>query len=276
MKRITFILMLIVLGLLTSRLDAQNLNLSSSKAEVKAILGTPNRITRGKYEQTWWYGKSYIKFRDNKIVTYYNGPNLKFEIPPREKRSIQFLDLKSNKNDTLSLLGTPFSLTVDKNGKETWQYDTAFIQFERNKIIGYNGKDRLRIILKPAYKSYEKHVKVGSRPNTVIQLLGTPTHMSVEGEISTWWYGNRYVIFKDGRVKYTDNFNTEVIKQKHIRPRPKHRGYDYKTLESRKRLKPQSLRHRRNLLNVRMKRDVVYEDQFDYQEYQPHADRSGQ
>jgi len=276
MKRLTIIVILIIAGSLHHEIRAQHLNLTSSKADVKSLHGNPTRISRGKYEQTWWYGKSYIKFRSNKIVTYYNGPALKFKILPREKQTIQFLNLNSSKNDTLSLLGTPYSISIDKEEKETWQYGTAFIQFKHDKIIGYNGKERLKMNLRPSYRSYEKKVKVGSRPNTVIQLLGTPTHMSNEGEIATWWYGNRYVIFKNEKVKYTDDFNKEEIKAEHIKPRPKNRGYDYETLESRKRLKPQSLRYRKNLLNIRMKRNVVYDEPNEYKEEPAHADKSGQ
>ncbi|HKW39217.1 MAG TPA: J domain-containing protein [Burkholderiales bacterium] len=100
----------------------------STLGDVYAIQGIPT-LTRG---DTWYYGKSTIRFEQGKVVSWTQHPDNPLRIArdqPVELREGVF-DVGSSKDEVRLIQGTPVSET-----EKVWDYGTSRVYFEHNRVV---------------------------------------------------------------------------------------------------------------------------------------------
>ena len=196
MKRTTIIMIFVSLFFISytsiSQQGGKYLSIGSTKEEVLQILGTPSDIIGN----MWFYRLSSITFRNDRIVGYSGGSNLKIKIFPAKKAEKNYLDLNSPKDDVLSILGTPSDIIGNM-----WCYRLSSITFRNDRVVGYTGGKSLKFILKPNFSGQGSRkerigVFVGSTKNDVIFSIGTPS--DIIGNM--WFYRLSSITFRNDRV----------------------------------------------------------------------------
>jgi len=174
--------------------------IGSNSEEVLLVQGAPSRI----HGQTWIYGLSEIQFKNGLVWRYNNfDGSLKVQMLPRteaDQPPPAFITIGSTQNDVLLVQGTPTRVEQDK-----WFYGFAEIRFKNGHLIEYDnyfGTLKMRLVpAVPAGPQGKKVFTVGSSPDEVLALQGTPT--SVHGNL--WSFDFSSVFFRDGRVQYVTN-----------------------------------------------------------------------
>jgi hypothetical protein len=109
--------------------------------------------------------------------------------------------LGSTEADVVAIQGLPTRIQG-----QTWIYGISEIQFKDAKVSRYNNFDgTLRVRLDPPalpYGDIPPFFTLGSTPNEVLLVQGTPTRI----EVQSWFYGFSEIRFKSGRVASYDNY----------------------------------------------------------------------
>ena len=176
----------------TSIISAAGISLGASKSEVIKVLGEPDSLS----SNTWWYGSSRISFRNGKVDSYSQGSvDLKIKLKVSNDRVPEFINLESNKEDVIKILGAPNSLSSN-----TWWYGSSRISFRNNKVNSYSkGSVDLKIKLIPKIEKDKKdilNIDLGSSKSEVLYILGEPDSLSS----NTWWYGSSRISFRNDKV----------------------------------------------------------------------------
>jgi hypothetical protein len=108
--------------------ESGGITVGSTLGEVYTIQGIPT-LTQG---DTWYYGKSSIRFGQGKVVSWTQHPDNPLRIArdqPLELREGLFY-LGSTKDEVRSIQGTPVSET-----ETVWDYGPSRVYFEHNRVV---------------------------------------------------------------------------------------------------------------------------------------------
>jgi len=171
------------------RLSSGYFTTGSTKDEVLAIQGTPDRFT----ERSLHYGTSDVFFRDGRVLSWYNGyPKLKVRMPPTSSTDKTYFAVGSTKDEVLAIQGTP-----DRFTDSSFHYGTSDVFFQNGRVVSwYNGYPKLRARMLPATSTDKRFFTVGSTKDEVLAIQGTPDRFTERA----LHYGTSDVFFKDGRV----------------------------------------------------------------------------
>jgi len=100
----------------------------STLGDVYAIQGIPT-LTEG---DTWYYGKSSIRFEQGKVVSWTEHPDTPLRIARNQPVELRdgIFDIGSSKDEVRSIQGTPVSET-----ETVWDYGTSRVYFEHNRVV---------------------------------------------------------------------------------------------------------------------------------------------
>jgi hypothetical protein len=170
-------------------LSRNHFTVGSTKNEVLAIQGTPDRFT----ERSLHYGTSDVLFRDGRVVSWYNGyPKLKIRMLPTSSTDKSYFTVGSTKDEILAIQGTP-----DRFTDSSFHYGTSDVFFQDGRVVSwYNGYPKLKVRMLPATSTDKSHFTVGSTKNEVLAIQGTPDRFTER----SLHYGTSDVVFKNGRV----------------------------------------------------------------------------
>jgi len=121
-------------------------SLGSTEDDVMAVMGPPREIQ----ENRWWYGSSYVDFRNSRVVNFYNSIHgeLKVRIQAALPTSRPtYLAKGLTKDEVLNLQGTPTRLAGNR-----WYYGSSYVDFQEEHVSDYfNGILReLRLPARPS------------------------------------------------------------------------------------------------------------------------------
>jgi hypothetical protein len=114
----------------------------STKDEVIAIQGTPDRFTRDSLH----YGTSEVLFQRGAVVGWKNNfPRLKVQWLPARPATTDYFTIGSTKDEVLAIQGTP-----DRFTSEAFQYGTSEVLFQNDRVVNWtNSYPRLRVRIRP-------------------------------------------------------------------------------------------------------------------------------
>ena len=100
----------------------------STVGEVYAVLGVPSS-TQG---ETWYYGKSQIRFAQGKVISWNQHPDNPLRIARNESVQIQngIFEIGSTKDEVRAIQGTPVTET-----DTVWDYGSSRVLFKNNRVI---------------------------------------------------------------------------------------------------------------------------------------------
>lgn len=108
--------------------ESGGITVGSTLGEVYSIQGIPT-LTQG---DTWYYGKSSVRFEQGKVVSWTQHPDNPLRIArdqPLELREGLFY-IGSTKEEVRSIQGTPVSET-----ETVWDYGPSRVFFEHNRVV---------------------------------------------------------------------------------------------------------------------------------------------
>lgn len=113
-------------------------SVGSSKDEVIAIQGTPERLT----DTVFHYGTSEVRFHDGRVVGWINKfPRLKVEMRPTTTTTKDRFTVGSTRDEVLAIQGTPDSFTDN-----AFRYGTSEVLFQNGLVVRWtNSFPRLKI-----------------------------------------------------------------------------------------------------------------------------------
>jgi outer membrane protein assembly factor BamE (lipoprotein component of BamABCDE complex) len=106
-------------------------SLGSTEDDVMAVMGPPREI----HDNRWWYGSSYVDFRSNRVVNFYNSIHgeLKVKIQGAARSSQPTYLVKGlTKDEVLNLQGTPTRLAGNR-----WYYGSSYVDFREERVADY-------------------------------------------------------------------------------------------------------------------------------------------
>jgi DnaJ domain len=108
--------------------DGGGITAGSTIGEVYSIQGIPTQ-TRG---DTWYYGKSSIRFAQGKVVSWSQHPDNPLRVARDQPVTLRdgFFDIGSTKDEVRSVQGTPVTET-----ETVWDYGTSRVYFENNRVV---------------------------------------------------------------------------------------------------------------------------------------------
>ncbi len=106
-------------------------SLGSTEDDVMAVMGPPREI----YDNRWWYGSSWVDFRNGRVVNFYNSIHsdlkVKMQGVARTTRPT-YLAKGLTKDEVLSLQGTPTRLAGSR-----WYYGSSYVDFREERLADY-------------------------------------------------------------------------------------------------------------------------------------------
>ncbi|MDH5352450.1 MAG: DnaJ domain-containing protein [Betaproteobacteria bacterium] len=106
------------------------ISLGSTLGDVLAIHGPPGRVDR----DTWYYGKSYIRFEQGVVAAWHQGQGSPLRIA--REMQVQLVEGQFNvgatKDEVRATQGTPVTETA-----RVWDYGLSRVYFEHNRVIGW-------------------------------------------------------------------------------------------------------------------------------------------
>lgn len=105
-------------------------SLGSTEDDVMAVMGPPREI----HDDRWWYGSSYLDFRNNRVVNFYNSIHgeLKVKMQGAARTRSGSLGKGLTKDEVLSLQGTPTRLAGNR-----WYYGSSYVDFRDERVADY-------------------------------------------------------------------------------------------------------------------------------------------
>ncbi len=110
--------------------------LGSTEEGVMAVMGPPREIV----DNRWYYGSSYVDFRNGRVVNFYNGlqGDLKVKMPGPARKRPPYLAKGLTKEEVLTLQGTPTRLAGNR-----WHYGSSYVEFQEDQVADYfNGAQK--------------------------------------------------------------------------------------------------------------------------------------
>jgi outer membrane protein assembly factor BamE (lipoprotein component of BamABCDE complex) len=163
----------------------------STRDEVLAIQGTPDRISRGEFA----YGTSTVQLKDGKVVSWSQGyPELKAQmVPTTGVAAKDYFTVGSTKDEVLAVQGKP-----DRSSRRQLTYGSSTIQLKDGKVFSWDQHfPRLKARLLPTAEVATKgFITVGSTKDEVLAVLGTPDRFSDR----RFTYGTATIRFQGDRV----------------------------------------------------------------------------
>ena len=118
--------------------------MASTEDDVMAVMGPPREIV----DNRWWYGSSYVDFRNGRVVNFYNSIHgelkVKMQGVPRNRPA--YLAKGITKDEVLHLQGTPTRLAGNR-----WYYGSSYVDFQEDRVTDY-------------FNGVLKELKVSARP----------------------------------------------------------------------------------------------------------------
>jgi curved DNA-binding protein CbpA len=163
--------------------------IGSSKEEVLAIQGTPDRFT----DNSFHYGTSDVSFRNGRVESWYNGyPRLKVRMLTTTLTDKSYFTVGSSKDEVIAVQGTP-----DRFTETSFHYGTSDVLFQKGRVVNwYNGYPKLKVRMVPATSTTMSYFTIGSTRDKVLAIQGTPDRFTD----NSFHYGTSDVFFKHGRV----------------------------------------------------------------------------
>ena len=164
------------------------IKIGSSKDDVRKILGEPIEINET-YKR-WYYGKSYVEFNSRYEVQVINNTgSIKISMGEKEANA-KPIKIGSTADDVIKLMGTPDSIN---NVYRRWYYGGSYVEFNSvYEVQAINNTESIKISMGEK-KPNANPIKIGSKIDDVIKLMGTPD--SINNVYRRWYYGGSYVEF---------------------------------------------------------------------------------
>ncbi|WP_416666608.1 hypothetical protein [Egbenema bharatensis] len=126
--------------------DGYSWTIGSTRSDVFAIQGTPDRVTRydSLRRETLYYGNSTIDLVEDKVAGYNNlGNNLRVAIATipsgSEDEAVGFWTIGTERNDVFRIQGTPTQVNLENSlCKEILHYGNSVIELRNGFVSGYN------------------------------------------------------------------------------------------------------------------------------------------
>jgi hypothetical protein len=108
--------------------ETGGISAGSTLGEVYAIQGIPTLT----YGDIWEYGKSSVRFKQGKVISWTQHPDNPLRIARDQPIELRegFFDVGSTKNEVRSIQGTPLSET-----ETVWDYGPSRVYFEHNRVV---------------------------------------------------------------------------------------------------------------------------------------------
>lgn len=108
----------------------ETFSLGSTKDDVMAVMGPPREIS----DNRWWYGSSYVDFRNGRVVNFYNSIHgeLKVKMQGAPGKRPAYLTKGLSKDEVLHLQGTPTHLAENR-----WYYGSSYVDFREGRVADY-------------------------------------------------------------------------------------------------------------------------------------------
>ncbi|HLC42841.1 MAG TPA: J domain-containing protein [Methylomirabilota bacterium] len=170
-------------------LPTRYFTIGSTRAEVEAIQGAPDRISG----DTFHYGTSHVLFHGDRVVSWNNSyPRLKVQLRAASPTTKTHYTVGSTKDEVVAIQGTPDRFTGD-----SLHYGTSEVLFQGGAVVGWkNNFPKLKVQLLPARPATTDSFTIGSTKDEVLALQGTPDRFTSEA----FQYGTSEVLFKNDRV----------------------------------------------------------------------------
>jgi hypothetical protein len=136
--------------------DGFSWTISSTRADVFSIQGTPDRVVRydSLNRETLYYGNSSVDLVEDKVIGYNNlGNNLRVAIATipsgSEDEAAGYWTIGTERNDVFRIQGTPSQINLENSMcKEVLHYGNSVIELRNGFVSGYNnagGNLRVRV-----------------------------------------------------------------------------------------------------------------------------------
>ncbi len=98
--------------------------------DVMAVMGPPREI----HENRWWYGSSFVDFRNGRVVNFSNGLHGELKVQMRSASRIRppYLTKGLTKDEVLMLQGSPTRMVGDR-----WYYGSSSVDFRGDRVADY-------------------------------------------------------------------------------------------------------------------------------------------
>ncbi len=108
----------------------ESFSLGSTEDDVMAVMGPPREI----FDNRWWYGSSYVDFKNGRVVNFYNSIHgeLKVKMHGTVRSRPAYLVKGLTKDEVFSLQGTPTRLEENR-----WHYGSSYVDFKSDRVSDY-------------------------------------------------------------------------------------------------------------------------------------------
>ena len=108
----------------------ESFSLGSTEDDVMAVMGPPREI----FDNRWWYGSSYVDFKNGRVVNFYNSihAELKVKMHGTVRNRPAYLAKGLTKDEVFSLQGTPTRLEENR-----WHYGSSYVDFKNDRVSDY-------------------------------------------------------------------------------------------------------------------------------------------
>jgi hypothetical protein len=115
--------------------NASPATIGSNKSDVARANGTPWRIEKNSFSETWHYNRSEIEFKNDLVYSWNDFDNiLNISLGDQIPNSPEII-LYSTKRDVINYYGTPNRIT-NFSSNETWNYGALTIDFSNGVVVG--------------------------------------------------------------------------------------------------------------------------------------------
>lgn len=111
-------------------LKKDTFSLGSTEDDVMVVMGPPREI----HEDRWWYGSSYVDFRNNRVVNFYNSIHgeLRVKMLGAARTKPSHVAKGLTKDEVLLVQGTPTRLAGNR-----WYYGSSYVDFQDERVADY-------------------------------------------------------------------------------------------------------------------------------------------
>ncbi len=108
----------------------ETFSLGSTEDDLMVVMGPPREI----YDNRWWYGSSFVDFRNGRVVNFYNSIHgeLKVKMQSAARNRPTYLAKGLTKDEVLNLQGTPTRLAGNR-----WYYGSSYVDFREERVADY-------------------------------------------------------------------------------------------------------------------------------------------